>query len=208
MYLFTRRTRLTSAEGLAWAASICPKVAEVTGTEVQLWGSVYGPGYGTITWTAWVPDLATLEGIGDKLQADAGYGELTAQGAGLTDGTMDDGLLQPLYGEPDPAANNTYVMGVQAVVAGGQSVRAMTAGVELAQTAESISGRSTMFMRGITGPYGGVGWLTGFENVSQIDAFSEALAADPSWAAKVDSTDGAFVEDPSITTSLIWRRLS
>lgn len=208
MYLFTRRTRLTSADGLAWAASICPKVAEVTGTEVQLWGSMYGPGYGTISWTAWVPDLVTLEGIGDKLGADAGYAELTAKGAGLTDGTMDDGLLQPLYGEPDPTVETTYVTGVQAVVAGGQTVRAMTAGVELAQGVEAITGRKTMFLRGMTGPYGGVGWLTGFENIGQIDAFNEALAADVSWPATVDGTNGAFVEDPSITTSLIWRRFT
>lgn len=208
MYLFTRRTRLSTADGLAWAASICPKVAEVTGTEVQLWGSMFGPAYGTVSWTAWVPDLTTLEGIGDKLQADPGYNELVAQGAGHTDGSMDDALMQPLYGAPDPAVATTYVVGVQAVVAGGQSVRAMTAGVELAQAVESITGRSTIFARGITGPYGGVGWLTGFENAGQIDAFNEALAADPSWAAKVDSTDGAYVEDASITTSLIWRRLA
>ncbi len=208
MYLFTRRTRLANADGLAWAASICPKVAEVAGTEVQLWGSVYGPAFGTVSWTAWVPDLATLEGIGDKLQADAGYTELTSKGADHTDGTMDDALLQPLYGEPNPEVNTTYVTGVQAVVAAGQGTRAMTAGVELAQAAEAATGRQTMFLRGMTGPYGGVGWLTGFENIGQIDAFNDALAADPNWMAKVDSTGGAFVEDASLTTSLIWRRFA
>ena len=31
--------------------------------------SVYSPGFGTISWTAWFEDLASLEAVGDKLDA-------------------------------------------------------------------------------------------------------------------------------------------
>ena len=62
MYLFTRRARLAGgagAAGLEWATTITAKVAQVTGHEASLWATVYSPGFGHITWTAWFDDLRT-----------------------------------------------------------------------------------------------------------------------------------------------------
>ena len=211
MYLFSRRTRLAGGNGMAgleWATSILPKVKEIAGHEVQLWGTVYSPGFGTISWTAWVEDLSALEALGDKLQADAGYLELTNQGAQFTEGGLDDGIFQPIYGEVDPARNIQYVSGVVGVVASGNAARAMAAGVEIAQTAEKITGLPTMFGSSPTGPYGSVGFLTGYENIAQLEAAENKLAADESWIKMLDSTKGCFVEDPMITQSTIYRRLA
>src|SRR5690348_13402128 len=100
MYLFSRRTRLAGGNGTAgleWAASIIPKIKEISGHEVQLWGTVYSPHFGSIAWTAWVEDLSALEALGDKLQADAGYLELTNKGAQFTEGGLDDEIFQPVY---------------------------------------------------------------------------------------------------------------
>jgi hypothetical protein len=96
MYLFTRRTRLAGGNGPAgieWASQITSKVKEVSGHDVQLWSTVFSPGFGTISWTAWFDDLASLEAVGDKLDADPGMNQLGDKGAQLTDGTLDDGLL-------------------------------------------------------------------------------------------------------------------
>jgi hypothetical protein len=194
--------------GVAWATSIAEKVKEITGQEVQLWGTVYSAGFGTISWTAWFADLASLEAVGDKLQADPAMSELSNAGTKLTDGNLDDGLLQPIYGDPIAGTPAQYVGGAVAVAAAGNIERAMTAGVEIAQKAEAITGLPTLFVRSLTGPYGGVGWLTGYETITAMEKAGDALAADSSWLKLIDSTKGCFVEDAAITQSTLYRRLA
>ena len=211
MYLFSRRTRLAAGNGMAgieWASSVLPKVKEIAGQEIQLWSTVYSPGFGTLSWTAWIEDLAALEALGDKLQTDAGYLELTDKGAQFTEGGLDDGLFQPVYGEVDPARDIRYVNAVVGVVATGNAARAMAAGVEIAQKAEKVTGLPTLFGSSPTGPYGSVGFLTGYENITQLEAAQNKLAGDASWIKLIDSTKGCFVEDPMITQSTIYRRLA
>jgi hypothetical protein len=211
MYLFTRRTRLAGGNGLAgmaWAASIATKVKEVTGHEVQLWGNVFSPGVGTISWSGWFADLTSLEEVGDKLQADPSMEDLSNAGAEYTDGSLDDSLLQPIYGDPTAGASAKYVGGAVAVAAGGNIERAMTLGVEIAQKSEAITGLPTMFVRSITGPYGAVGWLTGYADVTAMEKAEDALASDATWLKLIDSTKGCFVEDPANTQATIYRRLA
>jgi hypothetical protein len=194
--------------GLEWATSIIPTIKKISGQEVQLWGTVYSPGFGSISWTAWVEDLTALEVLGDKLQTDAGYLDLTNKGAQFTEGGLDDGIFQPVYGEVDPARDVQYVNGVVGVVANGNAARAMAAGVEIAQKAEKITGLATLFGTSPTGPYGSVGFLTGYENIGQLEAAQNKLASDQTWIKLIDSTKGCFVEDPTITQSTIYRRLA
>jgi hypothetical protein len=211
MYLFTRRTRLTGgngAAGVTWASSIAAKVKEVTGQEIQLWSTVFSPGFGTISWTGWFADLASLETAGDKLQADPAMEELGNAGTKYTEGGLDDGLLQPVYGDPTAGAASQYVGGAATVIAGGNIERALAAGVDIAQKSEKITGLPTMFLTSITGPYGGVGWLTGYENITAMQQAEEKLAADSSWLKLIDSTRGCWVEDAAVTQATIYRRLA
>ena len=211
MYLFTRRTRLTggdSGAGVTWAASIATKVKEVTGQEIELWGTVYSAGFGTISWTGWFEDLAALETFGDKLQGDAAMEKLGNEGTKHTDGLLDDGLLQPIYGQPDASVPTQYVSGAVAVAAAGNLERSMSAGIEIAQKAEAITGLTTMFCRSLTGPFGAVGWLTGYENIAAMEKAEAALGADASWLKLLDSTKGCFVEDPALTQTTLYRRLA
>jgi hypothetical protein len=209
MYLFTRRTRLTGGTdmaGVEWAGSICAKVKELTGQEIDLWATVYSSGFGTVSWTGWFDDLTALEVVGDKLEADDSWAELSKTGTTLTEGGLDDGLYQPLYGEPTGSPVQ-YVGGVTAVAASGHTARALAAGAEIARKARSITGLSTMFVRSVTGAYGEVGWLTGYEDAGQMEKADSALAGDPSWVDLLDSTKGCFMEDASATRSTIYRRL-
>jgi hypothetical protein len=211
MYLFTRRGRLTDGNGTAgfeWAGSMCEKVRELTGQEVQLWATVHSPGWGTITWTAWMPDLSTLERLFDTLQADSSYIALTDQGAKYTAEGADDELIAPVHGEPDPERDAQYVGAVRAVCAAGSIARAMGKGIEIADKAASITGLPTMFVRSMSGPYGGVGWLTGYDDLAQYEKAQQALAEDQAWMALVDSTEGCFVEDPAVTQATLYRRLA
>jgi hypothetical protein len=210
MYLFTRRTRLArgdGAAGVAWALSVTEKVKEVTGHEVQLWSTVYSAGFGTISWTAWFDDLASLEAVGDKLDADPAMAALGNAGNEFTDGSLDDGLLQPIYGDPTAGGGAQYVGGAVAVCAAGNIERAMGLGVEIAQKSEAITGLPTMFVRSLTGPYGGVGWLSGYESITAMEKAEDAIAADSSFLKLIDSTKGCFVEDATTTQATIYRRL-
>lgn len=211
MFLFTRRSRLAGGNGMAgieWATGVCAKVKEITGQEVQLWANVYSPGFGTISWTSWFADLASLESVADALSADASYQALANSAPSFTEGGFDDGLLQPIHGAPDPERPIQYVIGVQAVAAAGNAERAIAAGVDIAQHSESTTGVPTMFLRSLSGPYGAVGWLTGYESIAAVQAASEALEADPAWLKLIDSTEGCFVADAAITQQTLYRKLA
>jgi hypothetical protein len=211
MYLFSRNTRLVGGNGVAgleWAVTITGKVQEVTGHEVQLWATTYSPGFGGITWTAWFDDLTALETVGDKLQSEPAFVDLENQGAKFTDGILNDAVFQPVYGSPDPSRQVQYVGAVSAVLASGNYARALGAGVEIAKAAEKITGLSTTFATALTGAYGTVGWLTGYETIAALEKAQTALAADASWVKLIDSTKGCFVEDASITQQTIYRRIT
>lgn len=210
MYLFTRNTRLVGGNGVAgleWAVAITGKVTEVTGHDVQLWATTYSPGFGGITWTAWFDDLVALETLGDKLQSEPAFAELQSKGAKFTDLSLNDAVYQPVYGAPDPSRQVQYVGAVSGVIAAGNYARALGAGVEIAKAAEKITGLPTTFASALTGAYGSVGFLTGYETIAALEKAQTALASDASWIKLVDSTKGCFVEDPAITQQTIYRRI-
>jgi hypothetical protein len=209
MYLFTRQGRLASSgmDGVEWASAVCAEATKLTGQPIQLWATVYSAAYGTIGWSAWFADLKSLEALGDALNADPGYTSLVAKGADHLEGGVDDALFQVLHGAPDPDRDIQYVSSASAVLATGGAIRGITTGMEIAQRAESITGLPTLFLQGMTGTYGNVGWLTGYEDITAVETASGALAADADWLTLIDSTAGCYVEDPASTQQTLHRRL-
>jgi hypothetical protein len=50
--------------------------------------------------------------------------------------------------------------------------------------------------------------LTGHPDVASLEAAQMALAADPTWLAYLDDEVGdAFVEDPALTRSTVYRKV-
>lgn len=211
MYLFSRRAQLSGGHGMAgaeWAVGIAAKVREVTGHEVQVWANVWSPGYGTISWTAWFEDLAALESMGDQLTAEPSYLAMADAGADFTEGGIDDGVLQPLYGAPDPERPLEYVSGATAIVAGGSFERTMGVSIEMVQHGERITGIPGMFLRSLTGPYGSVGWLTGYENLAQMERANDTLAADPDMLRMIDASNGCFLDQMGAAQTTLYRKLA
>ncbi len=208
MYLFTRQGRLATAEGLDWAVRIAGAAATACGNTVDCWANTLSPGFGTVTWTTWWPDLTAMEAGLNALNGDAAYTGLAAEGATLIDGVIDDILYQTVSGEPDPSDTNRLVSGVRAICAGGHLVQAMTVGVEIAQKAEAITGQPTMFARNMTGPYSGVAWLTGFTDLGAYQTAMDKMSADPTWLALLDSTEGCFLEDMDATQNTLYAKLT
>ncbi len=210
MYLFSRQGRISGGhtrEALEWAVGITELANQITGLGVSLYSQVYSPAFGTMVWSCFVPDLATLEAGGDKLLADDAFVAADDKGASLTDGGYDDALFQVLYGEPDPNRPE-YVTAVRAVCRNGKLARGLEIGVEAAQRAEKLTGTRGMFLMETTGDYGAVEWVQGHTDVKAMEAAQAALATDPSWLAYIDKeVADCYVEAPGATTQLIYRHM-
>lgn len=212
MYLFTRRVRLApghTRDGMAWALGQTEKAREITGLPLGLYLQVWSPEVGAIGWSTFVPDLATLEAAGDKLNVDDAFVAAVDKGAAFTVGGADDTLAQVVHGVPDPNRSIEYVTAVRAVCATGNLAKGMEVGAEIAQRAETITGTPTLFLAETTGTYGGVGWVSGHADAAAMEASQQALAADAGWAKYVDkAVTGVYAEEPSLTTQLIFRALA
>jgi hypothetical protein len=212
MYLFSRRVRIGGGQtraAMEWALGQTEKVNRITGLQVSLYTQVCSPEVGSIGWSTFVPDLATLEAAGDKLNVDDDFVSATDKGATLTVGGPEDTLSQVISGAPDPSRPIEYVTAVHTVCATGNLARGMELGVEIAQRSEKITGTPTLFLADVTGAYGGVGWVSGHENIQALEAAQQKLASDASWAKYLDKeVKGTYADEPGHTTQLIYRRLA
>jgi hypothetical protein len=210
MYLFTRQARLAPGDtraAMTWATGITEKVIQITGLNVGLFALTFSPEVGTLSWSTFIPDLATLESANDKLLVDDAYVSMVDAGAKFTQ-TVQDALLQIVYGQPDPNRQVEYAATVQAVCASGSVARGIELGVEIAQRAEKVAGTPTMFATGVTGSYGGVGWISGYADVGAMERAQQALAADAKFGEFIDkNVRGVYSDEPSVTRQLIYRRV-
>jgi hypothetical protein len=207
-YLFTRRTRLTPGHGTAgvdWARSVAAKVRALTGQEIQLWGTMYSPGFGTITWSGWFETLAALEQVGDALVADPSMEKLTNAAARYTEGRFDDGLVEPFHGTR-PSGPTRYLGGATAVAAAGNYADAIAAASAIALRSEAVTGLPAIVGRSLTGRDGVIEWLTPFEDVTAMEEACGKLAGDPAWRELLDATRQCFASDARNRTT-IHRRL-
>jgi hypothetical protein len=210
MYLFSRRlqlngTRLREAIGLA--VEITQKVNQITGQQVLLMTPVFSPGTNSLVYGMRVPDLATLEAAGDKLQVDDGFNDLVEKIVPLTiPGSLNDQLRSIISGptEPDPSAE--YYAIVRTSIAAGKFADGMALGVEIAQRAGAITGVQTTFAADATGQYGGVAWLTAYPNIGALERAQTALNADKSFIEFLDKkTKGVYAEAEPAPQSVLRR---
>jgi hypothetical protein len=212
MYLFSRRARLAPGNtraAMTWATDITEKANQVGGLPLSLFAQVFSPAVGTIVWSTFAPDLATLEAATDKLNADDGFISQADAGTNFVLVDEDDALLQVVYGEPDPNRQVEYVSVVDSVCASGSLTKGIELGVEIAQRAENTAGLPTMFVTGTTGAYGMVGWISAYADIKEFETAQQKLAADTKFGEFVDkSVRGIYTEEPTATNQLLYRRIA
>jgi len=210
MYLFYRSAQLGSGdlrEQLAWATRITEKVNQINETPVTLWSTAYSPAVNTLVWTTEIEHLATLESNFDKLLADAGYLDLVADAAKwATPQGVNDGVVQYLT-QSDAVTPPAYSTVVVATLAPGSFTRGVEVGLELANRAQQATGIATQFAVGVTGVYGQVSWLAGYESIEQVERAQQALNADPSFAAYLDG-EAKTCYLPGTATQTVYRRIA
>jgi hypothetical protein len=211
MYLFSRRARLAPGNtraAMTWATSITEKVNQIVGLNTSLFAQTFSPEVGTLVWSTFVPDLATLESANDKLLVDDSYVSMVDAGAKFAQGSIDDTLLQLISGEPDPNRQVEYATTVQSVCASGSLARGIELGVEIAERAKKIIGLPVLFATAATGNYGAVAWITGYTDIHELETSQQALAADTKFGEFIDkSVRGVYTEEPTVTQSLMYRRI-
>jgi hypothetical protein len=212
MYLFSRNVRLGAGnpeKQLAWALKMTEKVNQISETPVSLWTTVFSPDSGRLVWTSVFEDLVILEGTFDKLIGDSGYSSLVEEGAAHASGDpVDDSLLQFIHADPKAAEIDAqYALAIRATLAPGGQVKGIELGVETAQHASKITGCPTSFAMGVTGAYGTVEWLTVYASIADMQRAGEAIAADTSFAQKVDK-ELSKVYLPGVTTQTAFRKIA
>ncbi len=211
MYLFSRRARLVlgnTRAAMTWATSITEKVNQIVALNTSLFAQTFSPEVGTLVWSTFVPDLATLESANDKLLVDDSYVSLVDAGAKFAQGSIDDSLLQLVSGEPDPNRQVEYATTVQTICASGSVARGVELGVEIAKRVEKITGLPVLFATAATGDYGAVAWITGYTDIRELETSQQALAADTKFGEFIDkSVRGVYTDGPTVTQSLVYRRI-
>jgi hypothetical protein len=206
MYLFTRQGRVRGVEGLKWATTIRDRASEVLGTEVGLWANTLSPAFGTLTWTSWWDDLTALQSEFAKLVTDKKYIELAEVGVKFVESGVDDHLYQALYMTDGEFASVNVVSVVRAVTAVGQAEAAITHGISIAQKFEAITGRQAVFFVNVTGNYGGVNWLSTYEDLAGFEEANNKVASDEGWIKYLDSLR-CYAQDADATQTTLYSRV-
>jgi hypothetical protein len=202
MYLYVRRSQLTDlGTGLEWAETARARLERLFGTPVTSWGNVYSAGAGLVSFTSWWSELSGLEEAAAALRDDQEYRRIIRDGRAFVEGQTDDALLRLTYGELLPVPPR-YVHIISAKSAGGHLDSAIASGIELAQKSEEIIGRPSQFVRSLTGSFGSVAWLTGYDSMADFQTAVEKLLTGSSpWLYYRDQHHQAY-ESSSMTLSL------
>ncbi len=207
MYLFSRRAQAANGkfgEAVPWALEAAAAAAGAGGLPISTWLSILSPDVGGIGWSILAESIAQLHEATLKYQASAEFHAAVAKGAGLMTAPPVDVLAQILHGGPTADGPPALATVVRGTATPGHLASALAAGVELAQAVTSITGQSSIFLRNVTGDFGGVAWITGAASASAVDEANAKLAADASWLTLVDKAGAHFRGD---TQSQMLQRL-
>ena len=211
MYLFGRSAVLgngNSRDGALWVGSITEKVNQITDLNVTVWRTVFSAEIGTITWVSVVEELSQLEAADDKLAADDGFVALLDQGAAYTIGSVNDTLGEVVFAPEGGERPMEYASTVTALMAQGNFAKGVEVGIEIAQRVSKITGEPTTFVKGITGDYSAVEWITSYESVQAMQDANNKLNQDASFVQFIDKEIvGVYEAGPSVTKQTLYRKV-
>ena len=156
-----------------------------------------------MSWSARVEHLADAAAIDDTLMADDDFAQWVEDNDGLFVGPASDAIYQVLHGAPTGPPKQ-YLQANAAVCANGSVSEGMALGVELAEAVTGITGIPVMFVSAVTGPFGGVGWLSTVDDLAEAEAADAKLAADQDWLKLLDRAGHAYAPGAS---SMMLRRI-
>ena len=194
-YLFSRVTtvapgRMRSAQG--FIADVTAHVNENTPFDVSVWGFLFGQPVGTVGWSMMIDDLALYLDASAELNASTAYMDKVNSAGDVFAGPAEDMLREVIHTAGEPPETFDYVGSTIAVIDEDYS-KALGWSVEMADLAASVTGRATMLLRNVYGPFGGVQWLSGYADSAQVAAANAAIRDSSEYLERLDAAEDLFV---------------
>jgi hypothetical protein len=202
MYIFSRSTIATLGrqfDAIPAAVGVAQKVTQVTGHEVTVFTARFGAPQGSVMWSARTESMTELQGITDKLMADAGYLEMLESMNGLFMAPAEDRLSRVLTA-PIEGATSKYYGITRAAMADGKQADAIAFGVKTAEYIGKSLGTMSAFTKSAYGGFNDVSWIVAFDSEADVDAFDDWQMTDSGYHDIVSEAAGLFVETSGYTT--------
>ncbi len=208
MYLYSREITLNNPLGALTAKEIADHLSAARNSEVALYAVAYSPGWGRVTFSSWWEDMATLDAALLAANDDAKYMELSLA---LAPNVMavNDVLLDVVFTTQEATEMEmpNIVWSVGGTAISSRIVEAAMSGIETCQAWKQATGTDASFGRAVTGPFGGLGWLSGFESMGEFDAAWTASSADENWITTLTGAQENFGQDFGSGTSTLYRKM-
>ena len=202
MYIFSRSTIAALGrqfDAIPAAVAVAQKVTQVTGHEVTVFTARFGAPQGSVMWSARTESMTELQGITDKLMADAGYLEMLESMNGLFMAPAEDRLSRVLTA-PIEGATSKYYGVTRAAMADGKQADAIAFGVKTAEYIGKSLGTMSAFTKSAYGGFNDVSWIVAFDSEADVDAFDDWQMTDSGYHDIVSEAAGLFVETSGHTT--------
>jgi len=208
MYLYSREITLSNPLAALTAKEIAEHLSATRNSEVALYAVAYSPGWGRVTFSSWWEDMASLDAAMLEANEDAKYLELSLALAPSVV-AVNDVLLDVVFTTQEATEMEmpNIVWSVGGTAVSSRAVEAAMSGIELCQAWKQATGTDATFGRAVTGPFGAIGWLSGFENMGEFDAAWTASGADENWIATLTGSQENFGQDFGSGTSTLYRKM-
>ena len=207
MYLFTRINTMSAArarDAIHFAGEITDYVNSHSELDVTAHSFLFGRPTGTLAWSCTVERHAQIIAAENALNGDDSYMDRPAKATELFLGPPEDAFREILHAAGDMDAPPRFTSAVLATCNADRMGDAMAWGVEMAELVNAVSGRPCAFLGDAYGAFGGVAWLTAFEDADSIDDLRGQLQADDRYLSKMSASTGLFVPGTG-RTSLLQR---
>ena len=205
MYIFSRQRSVNPAsfrDAVGHAVGIAELVTDITGTEVFVWMSQFGPEGPAITWSSRVDSMSDLDTRSSQLMTSDAYAERIEEIDDSFTGAATDSLIEIVSGTL-ASTPTQYVAVTQALAAPGRIREAVAWGADLAEKASTTLDVPVAFGVGVYGPYGSMGWLAAHDDADSMDQSRAKMMADETLQTAID--DGGDLVQPHASQMLLRR---
>jgi hypothetical protein len=201
MYIFSRtitlnRHKLMEATGAA--VEVAAMVSDIGGLPVSVFATRYGETLNTLMWSARVESQTELQGVTDKLIANADYLQWITTHSELFESAPLDRLASVVASSLMEGPKRFYNV-LTATAANGRMGDAVAFGIKAQQFVSDALGLPTAFLVPVYGPFGAVVWLTGADSMSHLDGAVEMQMTNPDYHTLVAEAGPLFVESSGVT---------
>jgi hypothetical protein len=208
MYLFSRECVVASPAAMAPAKAISDYVTGSRDRELALYSIAYGAAWNRVTFSTWVDDLAAMEESTATLAADAKYQELLlAFGPHVS--MVNDNLFNVVHSTSTEAELTfpNVVWSVTGVAKISKIVEATIGGTQICDAWKAATGVDATFGSAVTGQFGGIGWLSGYESFADFDKAQGAARSSEPWIAAMVGIQDFVSDELGAGVSTLYRKM-